>query len=431
MTLDRLQLRTRLESDRELAVRLKTFRGSVRVTLGETVLELHVDDGAVTASDPAPDAGEPTVGITVPTVLWDLMALEKPQLGLECMTSAQVFGATIDADWPTVVAPYLGAWNRIVRLGVETETGRREKVADADPFADSDDPIGRYVRYTVDGLEYRVYYEQAGTGPVPVVLMHTAGADGRQYRHVLADPELQKRYTMIAIDLPYHGKSLPPLGSRWWEKNLKFDKTTLMNWVTGFIAATGLDRPIFVGCSVGGQLASDLCAHHPEAIRGAIGVNGLYHMESWQSFDNDRFRDPRVAAGAVGSTMFDVTGIDAPEDFRREVEWIYTSNHRDVYPADNDYFMFGHDLRIDGHLIDTARTPLTILTGEHDISMLTPDDNGSALAANIPGAEFFAMPGLSHFTPSDDPEGFRPHLTAALDRIAEHAVAAERAVTTS
>ncbi|MFB9315785.1 alpha/beta fold hydrolase [Nocardioides plantarum] len=417
MTLEGAQLRTRLAGDRELAVRLRAFHGTVRVTLGETVFDLVIDDGAVTPTDVDPSAVDPAVGLTIPAELWDLMAVPHPQVGFECLTSAQVFGATIEADWPTVVAPYLGAWNRIVRLGVETAVGRTERTVEADPFADSDDPVGRYVRYSVDDLEYRVYYEQAGRGPVPVLFMHTAGADGRQYRHVLADPELQERYTLVAIDLPYHGKSLPPVGSRWWEQDLTFDKTLLMRWVTGFITATGLDRPIFVGCSVGGQLASDLCAHHPDSIRGAVGVNGLYHMDSWAGFDNDRFRDPRVAAGAVGSTMFDVTGADAPEDFRREVEWIYTSNHRDAYPADNDYFMFGHDLRVDGHLIDTARTPLTILTGEHDISMLTPDDNGSALAANIPGAEFIVMPGLSHFTPSDDPEGFRPYLTSALDRM--------------
>ena len=50
---------------------------------------------------------------------------------------------------------------------------------------------GRYVYLTVRGVEYRVYYEEAGEG-TPVLFQHTAGSDGRQYRHMLEDPELKK-----------------------------------------------------------------------------------------------------------------------------------------------------------------------------------------------------------------------------------------------
>ena len=80
------------------------------------------------------------------------------------------------------------------------------------------DPItGRYVYLTVEGIEYRVYYEEAGEG-IPLLVGHTAGSDGRQYRHMLCDPEVTKNFRVIAFDLPYHGKSLPPYGVRWWEQ---------------------------------------------------------------------------------------------------------------------------------------------------------------------------------------------------------------------
>jgi len=52
------------------------------------------------------------------------------------------------------------------------------------------DPItGGYVYLTVDDIEYRVYVEEAGVG-IPLLLQHTAGSDGRQYRHLLCDPEV-------------------------------------------------------------------------------------------------------------------------------------------------------------------------------------------------------------------------------------------------
>ena len=43
---------------------------------------------------------------------------------------------------------------------------------------------GRYVYLPVQGDDYRVYFEEAGEG-IPLVLMHTAGTDGRLYRHLL------------------------------------------------------------------------------------------------------------------------------------------------------------------------------------------------------------------------------------------------------
>ena len=47
------------------------------------------------------------------------------------------------------------------------------------------DPIvGRYVYVQCEGKTYRTYYEEHGEG-IPLVCLHTAGTDGRQYRHQL------------------------------------------------------------------------------------------------------------------------------------------------------------------------------------------------------------------------------------------------------
>ncbi len=43
--------------------------------------------------------------------------------------------------------------------------------------------VGRYVYVTVKGVEYRVYFEEAGQG-MPVLFQHTAGSDGRQWRYL-------------------------------------------------------------------------------------------------------------------------------------------------------------------------------------------------------------------------------------------------------
>jgi pimeloyl-ACP methyl ester carboxylesterase len=65
---------------------------------------------------------------------------------------------------------------------------------------------GRYVYLTIEEVEYRLYFEEAGAG-IPILMQHTAGANGSQWRHQLKDPELQQRFHLIAYDLPFHGKS--------------------------------------------------------------------------------------------------------------------------------------------------------------------------------------------------------------------------------
>ena len=55
--------------------------------------------------------------------------------------------------------------------------------------------IGRYLRLEIDGVPHRIYFEEAGRG-IPLVCLHTAGADNRQYRHLLADPG-QARLRMV------------------------------------------------------------------------------------------------------------------------------------------------------------------------------------------------------------------------------------------
>jgi hypothetical protein len=46
--------------------------------------------------------------------------------------------------------------------------------------------VGRYLHLALDGRPHRVYFEEAGEGP-PLVCLHTAGADGRQFRHLMTD----------------------------------------------------------------------------------------------------------------------------------------------------------------------------------------------------------------------------------------------------
>src|SRR5512136_614243 len=90
--------------------------------------------------------------------------------------------------------------------------------------------IGKYCYLTIDGVEYRVYFEENGKG-IPLLCQHTAGADGRQWRHLLNDPEVTSKYRVIVPDLPYHGKSLPPESVEWWKAEYKLTKSFFIDFL--------------------------------------------------------------------------------------------------------------------------------------------------------------------------------------------------------
>jgi len=82
------------------------------------------------------------------------------------------------------------------------------------------DPIiGRYMYLTIEGIEYRVYYEESGKG-IPFICQHCAGSRGLEWRYMLNDADITSKYRVIVPDLPYHGKSLPPESVEWWKQNI-------------------------------------------------------------------------------------------------------------------------------------------------------------------------------------------------------------------
>ena len=125
---------------------------------------------------------------------------------------------------------------------------------------------GRYVHLAVQGVEYRVYFEEAGKG-TPVLMQHTAGSDGRQWRHILEDEKLTSQFRFIAHDLPYHGKSVPPLGKPWWRERYSLSQSFAIDFIEAMTEKPSGSRKgsLHVGCSMGrrSHLAPDLALAKP------------------------------------------------------------------------------------------------------------------------------------------------------------------------
>ena len=167
-----------------------------------------------------------------------------------------------------------------------------------------------------------MYYEEAGQG-IPIVLQHTAGSDSRQWRHLLEDAEIQKRFRMIAYDLPFHGKSVPPSGVEWWDQEYRLTTGLVMDSIVAISQALKLDRPVYMGCSIGGYLAPDLALYHADHFRAVIGVNASIagsnapsrnptaKADMGKPVSERRVADtnyhPRVNGAWIGARMYEIT----------------------------------------------------------------------------------------------------------------------------
>ncbi|MEM8769614.1 MAG: alpha/beta fold hydrolase, partial [Pseudomonadota bacterium] len=214
--------------------------------------------------------------------------------------SAEVTLKASDADWAQFLAaqptPGYQTLHAMVMRGLLTLSGDAllyqqyllalEMMFDRLPKADGaaaaeaapvlEPAVGRYLNLTVEGQRQRVYFEEAGTG-TPLVCLHTAGADGRQYRGLLNDPAVTERFRVIVFDLPRHGKSsLAPgyLGDPYLLTTERY-----VNFVMSMIDALELDNPVVMGCSIGGRAVLHLALLHGKRFRAAIGLQSALHAD--------------------------------------------------------------------------------------------------------------------------------------------------------
>ncbi len=352
------------------------------------------------SADHAPD-----FEIHLPLAAWlDLMS-EDPTPGKQ-----SVLGYLMPDGAGSVIGDQLAFAQslQLVRRLVEVARPAHDEVAVVLPS-----PIGitgGYLRLDLPGFgECDVYYERAGSGD-PVILLATAGSDGRQYHGLMTDPLLTDSHELIAIDLPWHGRSNPGSARRNGEYAL--DSATYVGIVVAAIDALGLDRPVVFGSSMAGAAAVEIAARAPEHVSGAIGAQAGPRVANRRTI---WARNPRVnQALFVAEWTYGLMSPRSPKQYRDLVWWCYSQGGYGVYDADLGYYVGHWDIdnvigRLDGEV------PIVLLSGSYDYSV--PPARTRELADRIPGAVFREMPELGHFPHAENPPVFRGYLLWALDRI--------------
>ena len=274
------------------------------------------------------------------------------------------------------------------------------------------EPItGRYFNMSVKGESVRIYFEEAGDG-IPLVCLHTAGSDSRQFRHLMTDNSITEHYRVLAFDMPWHGKSNPPID--WQESEYKLTTELYKETVLEFCRIMELEQPVIMGCSMGGRIVLHLVLQSPEEFRAVIALEGADRLEPY--YDTEWLHRPDVHGGEVAAGY--VSGQIAPQsppEYHWETLWAYMQGGPGVFKGDL-YFYW-----VDGHFddrsvqIDTERCPVYLLSGEYD-SSCTPE-RMLATAKRIKGSKATVMKGMGHFPMSENPPLFREFLLPILDEI--------------
>jgi pimeloyl-ACP methyl ester carboxylesterase len=270
---------------------------------------------------------------------------------------------------------------------------------------------GGYVPVTVGGTTYQIYHEAVGTGR-PVLCLHTAGADGRQFHGLMTDKSLTAGHRLVSFDMPWHGKSPPPDGAIPGSWRLNTD--LYVDLIMGFIAAAGLEKPIVLGASMSGEICLELAYRHPEAFHGIIACEACDKIERRQTH---WAAHPEVnQAFFVPEWIRALSAPQSPAEYVEQIGWHYAQGGPAVFFGDIAFYSGDWDARERVGRIDTNRCRLFMLTGEYDYSCTV--EASAATAAKIPGVKFQAMAGIGHFPFAENPALFAEYLRPVLAELA-------------
>ncbi len=401
----------RCADDGEFQVASRHWTGGIRLCVGDTRLELPLNDGKVI------DGALPAQGVIEyagePAVWRDVLAQHPSRFNNDLMANLAMGGGLVRNAEPVIHAQYYPAVMRAVELLRPGSPSRQLRNGDVAASGRFDTPVGRYVHLELGGADHRIYFEEAGSG-IPLLLQHTAGCHGSQWRHLFEIPEITERFRLIAYDLPCHGKSMPPVEKAWWAEPYLLNGAFLRSVPLGLAEALGLAQPVFMGCSVGGLLALDLAHRHPDVFRAVVSVEGALKIEG-NLADYSELWHPQVGNEYKARLMDGLMSPSSPEPYRKETSFVYACGWPPAFLGDLYYYVEDYDLRSVAGQIDTERVGVHILSGEYDYSGTS--ELGRAAHTAISGSTWTEMKGVGHFPMSENPDAFVEYLLPVLERI--------------
>ena len=192
-------------------------------------------------------------------------------------------------------------------------------------------------------------------------------------------------------------------------------KNFFMDFELELSRALKLDRPVYIGCYVGGNLGLNLALDYPDKFRAVIGVGAA--LTSGKP-TLDTFYHPNVSNHYRMVNAFYFCAPTTPEKYRREVGWATMQCAAPTTKGDLYFYFYEHNLTGKAHLIDTSRCAVYLLTADYDPTISVEDT--LVMANQIKGSKFTEIKGMSHCGIAENPPLFKSYLMPILDEIAKY-----------
>ncbi len=245
--------------------------------------------------------------------------------------------------------------------------------------ADYSDADIRPLYVEANGL--RVYYEVYGEGE-PLLLIHGGTATSRSWASHL--PAFTEHFRVFAPDSRGHGRTDNPTSELGYR--------AMADDVAALVGALGLQRPLVLGYSDGGQIALELGMRYPGLAKGLV-LGGTQF----------RFSEAYLEAVRELLGITDSEGLEPEKLEREQPEWVafLREAHGHVYGPEywKTYVqqiasLWLTPLRYTSEDFAAVTDPVLILIGDRD-GGAAPEESVE-LFRLLPNAELAVAPGSDH-----------------------------------
>lgn len=259
-------LRARLATSlarNEVAAAALGMNARIRFSTDQGATDIFAVDGVVTI-DVA--SGSPDVCISAPDSAWKSALEALPPPGFQSFTAWQISNELFTVSGEPLIIAQARPFLEMLVENLRTHWPQPEVLT----RRSFEGVVGKYHQVTgPSGIPIPIYTETAGHGR-PLLCLHTAGADSRQYHGLMTDLGLCESWKIVAFDMPFHGRSLPP--PDWAGARYKLDQASYLNWCVAFIEQVLREPVVVVGCSMGAGIAMVLAAERPDLVSGLIAL---------------------------------------------------------------------------------------------------------------------------------------------------------------
>jgi pimeloyl-[acyl-carrier protein] methyl ester esterase len=233
-----------------------------------------------------------------------------------------------------------------------------------------------------------LFSETLGNGP-DIVLLHGWGLHGGVWEGAAA--QLAKDFRVTCIDLPGHGRSAA------------MPESYTLQTLAERILSVAPQQAIWLGWSLGGMLAMQFAAIHPERVTKLILVTST-----------PKFTRSAEWSHGISSEVLERFAQELEHDAKKTIRRFLALQLRGSERAHEslaalNYSVFRHglpamaalrgglnilrDADLRAHLARIT-SPALVIAGEHDL--LIPLQAGDYLAANLPNGKLFTLPKSGH-----------------------------------